>query len=390
MTPGLLLLSTAVLAQAPQGQDPSLLKFGPVTIQPSFAIQNISEDPNVFNSATNPQSDFTMTISPKVGVTLNVRKSKTTFTQTVDYVYFKTFASERGTNYSYALGEQVELGILQPFASVSTASSKSRINNEVDTRARHDNTQFAVGTGVNVFTRTHVSFKARRSDTTFDPNETFRGENLAQAFNGFTRGFDTSVGVSLTPLTSLDVVFTDEQQRFDLSPDRNANSFAVMPTFSFSPLGLLNGTAAFGYRHFTPKDPSVPEFRGFVAQVTAAVTVYDKHRLSTSVVRDVTYSYDQVAVYYLQNSIGGTWGYQIGRGFDSQLGATRNVMHYHQTTTSGPADDIYTSYDVAFGYRIFPRLRASINGTFSKRHSEISADRAYDSNRVYGTVTWGG
>jgi len=65
-------------------------------------------------------------------------------------------------------------------------------------------------------------------------------------------------------------------------------------------------------------------------------------------------------------------------------------MHYHQTATTGPADDIYTSYDLAFGYRIFPRLRASINGTFSNRHSQISADRAYDSNRVYGTVTWGG
>src|SRR5690349_1556136 len=102
MTVCLWVLSAAVLAQN-QTQDPSILKFGPVTVQPSLAIQNIGEDPNVFNSSTNPQTDFTMTISPKINVVFTARKSKTTFTQTTDYVYFKNYASERGANASYAL-----------------------------------------------------------------------------------------------------------------------------------------------------------------------------------------------------------------------------------------------------------------------------------------------
>lgn len=387
MTPGVLLLTVACLAQ---DQDPGLVRIGPVTFQPALLLQNIGRDPNVFNSSTNPQSDFTMTISPRMNVVLHVRRSKTTFIQTTDYVYFKRFASERGINESYAVREDVDLGILQPFASVATATTKNRINNEVDQRARHDTTEYAVGTGVSVFTRTHVSFKARRSNTSFDAAETFRGESLARAFDGYIRGFDTSAGVALTPLTSLDVVFTSEQQRFHRAPERNSSTFRVMPTFSFSPLGLLNGTAAFGYRRFTPKDPTVPGYHGFAAQVTAGITVKDRHRLSTTILRDLTYSYDQTAVYYIQNSFGGTWAYQIGRGFDSQLGATRNLMHYHRTTSTGPADDTYTSYDFALGYRIRSRLRAAVNGTFSKRRSQVSADRSYNSNRVYGTVTWGG
>ena len=92
MTPGMLLLTAAALAQE---QDPSLLKFGPLSIQPSIVFQNIGQDPNVFNSATDPQSDFTMTISPKVNVIFHVRKSKTTFTQTTDYV-FSVGAEELG------------------------------------------------------------------------------------------------------------------------------------------------------------------------------------------------------------------------------------------------------------------------------------------------------
>jgi len=390
MTPGLLLLTVASLAQQQQqDQDSSMLKFGPVSIQPALVIQNIGRDPNVFNSATNPQSDFTMTFSPKFDVMFRVRRSKTTFTQTTDFVYFKKFTSERGVNASYAIREDVDLGIFQPFASASTATSKNRINNEVDARARYDTNEYQAGTDVRLFTRTRLSFKGRRKETTFDSAETFRGESLARAFNGTLTGVDASAGVSLTPLTSFDFVVTREEHRFDLEPERNADSTRVMPTFSFSPLGLLNGTAAFGYRKFTPRDRSVPAFSGFVAQVTAGVTVYERHRLSTSIVRDPTYSYDSVAVYYIQNSISGTWSYAIGRGFDVQFGATRNRMHYHQTATTGPADDVYTSYDPAFGYRIRPLLRVAVNGTFIQRHSGISADRAYDSNRIYGTVTWG-
>ncbi|HEX6464125.1 MAG TPA: hypothetical protein VFZ98_06725, partial [Vicinamibacterales bacterium] len=227
MTPGALLLVAAFVAQ---DQDTSLVKVGPVGIQPSLLLQNIGRDPNVFNSATDAQSDFTMTFTPKVDVTLHVRRVKTTFNQTVDYVYFKKFASERGVNQLYALRADFDLGILQPFASASTASSRNRINNEVDQRARHHTTEYYVGTGINVFTRTHVSIKARQQDTTFDSSEFFRGESLAQAFNGVLRGLDTSVGVALTPLTSLDVVFSNEQQRFDLSRERNSDTFRVMPT----------------------------------------------------------------------------------------------------------------------------------------------------------------
>ena len=387
MTPGLLLLTVAVVAQ---NQDNSMIKFGPFSFQPSLVVQNIGRDPNVFNSATNPQSDFTMTVTPKMNVIFQVRDAKTTFTETTDYVYFQRFASERGVNESYAVREDLPLGILQPFASFSTASSKSRINNEVDVRARHTNTAYDAGTGITVFTRTHVSVRAYRAEATFDPGASFRGENLAQAFDSVTRGLDTSIGVSLTPLTSFAVVVTDEQQRFDLTPQRNSDTFRVMPTLTFSPLGLLNGNAAFGWRRFTPKDPTVPAFRGFVAQVGAGITVLDRHRLSVSYVRDLTYSYDLTSVYFIQNSVGGGWSYAIGRGFDMQLGATRNLMHYHQTSAGVAADDTYTSYDASFGYRITPRLRASVNGSFQSRSSGLAADRDYNSNRVFGTVTWGG
>ncbi len=389
MTAGMLLLSVACLAQA-QDQDNSLLKFGPVSMQPSLVINNIGQDPNVFNSETNQQSDFTMTVSPKIDVIFRVRKLKTTFTQNTDFVYFKTYASERSVNPSYAVRADYDLGILSPFASATTSSGKSRINNEVDLRAQHDSTEYAVGTGVKVFTRTTLSFKARQNSTNFDDNEEFRGESLARAFDGVIRGLDTSVGVGLTPLTSFSVVFTNEQQRFDLAPERNSDTFRVMPTFSFSPLGLLNGTAAFGYRKFTPKDPTVPVYSGFVSQVSAGITVYDRHRLTVTYTRDLTYSYDETSVYYIQNSVGGSWAYQIGKGFDVQLGALRNLMHYHETATTGPADDVYTSYDGSFGYRVRARLRASVNASFQQRHSGISPDRGYDNNRIYGTVTWGG
>src|SRR5262249_41353090 len=161
----------------------------------------------------------------------------------------------------------------------------------------------------------------------------FRGESLARAFNATNQAIDTSVAIALTPLTTASVIFTNERLRFDRAPERDSNIFRVMPTLTFSPLGVLNGSASFGYRKFTALDPVTPAFEGVVAQVGAGVTLWEHHRFETTVLRDLTYSYDRAATYYIQNSLSGSWNYAFGGRFDTQLGAGRNRMHYHQTSS---------------------------------------------------------
>jgi len=390
-----LLASTAARAQTPTATQtpprdtPGVLHIGPLSIQPALVVRDIGPDNNVFNEPVNPKKDFTMTIAPRADFTLQVRRMKTIFSQTADYVYYQKYSSERGTNHSSALRVEFDLGVLQPFASAGQSSSKSRVNNEVDLRARHDTDNYSAGLGIKVFTRTTTSIRVRQDDTTFDPDAIFRGESLARAFDGRNRGVDGSVGVALTPLTSLSLVVSREEQTFDQAPERDSHTFRIMPTFNFSPLGLLNGTAAFGYRKFTPRDPLTPPFAGFVTQVGAGITLYEHHRIETTALRDVSYSYDEAATYYIQNSIAVTWTFDFAGHYDTQLNATRNLMDYHQNTSFSGGNDVFTSYAAGFGYRPRPRLRFSINGNFAQRHSEVSAVRVYDNHRIYATVAWG-
>jgi Putative beta-barrel porin 2 len=374
----------------PTQDTPGVLRIGPVTIQPALLIRDIGPDNNVFNEPVNPKKDFTMTFSPRADFTLQVRRVKSIFSQTADYVYFQKYASERGFNQSSALRVEFDLGILQPFASAGQSSSKSRFNNEVDLRARHDTNNFSTGLGVKIFTRTTASVRVRQDDATWDPDAIFRGESLARAFDSRTRGVDGSVGVALTPLTSLSLVLAKERQTFDHAPERDSDTFRIMPTFNFSPLGLVNGTAAFGYRKFTPRDPQTPPFAGFVTQVGAGFTLYDHHRIETTALRDVSYSYDEAATYYIQNSIGVTWTFDFAAHFDTQLNATRNLMDYHQAADFDGGHDVFTSYAAGFGYHPRPRLRLSLNGNFAQRRSELAAARGYDNHRIYASVTWGG
>ena len=55
-----------------------------------------------------------------------------------------------------------------------------------------------------------------------------------------------------------------------------------MPSVTFSPLAILNGTASVGYRRFTTGPPAqVPDYRGFVSNVTLSTTVSASGSTST-------------------------------------------------------------------------------------------------------------
>src|SRR5262249_24759253 len=156
---------------------------------------------------------------------------------------------------------------------VGSNNTKARYNNEVDARARHTQRDYTAGFTVKLFTRTSAGLTLKESTLDFEDGTTFRGESLPRAFDGRTRGYDASVGVSLTPFPSFSVVYTDELNRFDQAPERNADSWKIMPTISFSPQGLINGTASFGYRKFNALQPGVPDFTGFITHVSVTMTI---------------------------------------------------------------------------------------------------------------------
>lgn len=385
----LLVPASAVRAQTTP-DSPTVFKAGALSLKPMFAIKNIGRDNNVFNEADNPKSDFTMTLAPSAEFGFQPGRLKFTLIAGTEYMYFKQYESERGTNTSASVRLDVDFGVLRPYATFAGVNSKERYNTEIDARARHRDQNYGAGIGLKLFTRTTASAGFKHLRSAFDENETFRGENLAESLDSQTDIIEGLVGFELTPLTAFEVNVSHEEQRFDHAVERDANSIRVLPTLRFSPMGLLSGSVAIGYRRFTALDPRTPNFSGMIGSATTGVTLYERHRLDVTFNRDLTYSYDRVTPYYIATggSVGWTW--LIVQRFDVKASVSRNQMRYHgQAVPTAATDDTYFAYSAGAGYRPGRNLRLGIAGDWFRRESQTSADRTYENNRVYGTFTWG-
>jgi hypothetical protein len=389
----LLLTGTSAAAQDTPPRDPvddAGVRFGPVGLTPVIAFRDIGRDNNVFNESTDPKTDFTATISPKLDVIATPGPLLFTFTTTTDYIYYQKYKSEGGTNVGASVRAEFALGPVRPFLSAGSGNTKERLNKEIDTRARHQDRNYETGVRVQVFEGLFASAAFRQKTTTFEEGETFRGESLPDALNERMQAIEGSVGVALTPLTSLSVVVTTQRDRFDLSPERDSDTLRVMPTVTFSPLAMLNGSAALGYRRFTTVQHVVPDYSGFVATLGLGATVAEKHRFETSFSRDVQYSYEETDVYYIETSVQGTWTWQVAGPIDLRVNGSRTRMHYPSPAlTASTDDDAYYTYGAAVLWRLRPTLRVGLNADWWARESERDDDRAFDNRKIYASVTWG-
>ena len=150
------LAPTVAHAQSPSDDplDAAMIRVGPVGINPSVALRNMGVDDNVFNDPEHPKSDFTFTVTPKAEVLFRPRRLHVAYTTSTDYVYYRDYASERGTNQSSQIRAEFDLGRLQPYAAAGGASTRERYNQEVDARARHHDRTYAAGAAWRLASRT--------------------------------------------------------------------------------------------------------------------------------------------------------------------------------------------------------------------------------------------
>lgn len=396
---GLLTLAIAAVtpalarAQTP-ADDPletAMIRVGPVGINPSVVLRNMGVDDNVFNDPENPKSDFTFTVTPKAEVLFRPRRLHVVYTTTTDYVYYREYATERGTNQSSQVRAEFDLGRLQPYAAAGGSNTRERYNQEVDARARHHDRTYTAGTALRLASRTTVSAAARRTTVDFDEGSAFRGEDLARAFNSTINAIEGTFGLQLTPLTGVSLVVTREQQRFELDADRDSDTTRITPTVTFSPGALFNGSAAVGYRRFNGKSPSLPDFSGLVAVVNLSATILGRNRVDTTFSRDVRYSYEQDVPYYLATGGSATLTTLIGGPFDVKVTGMRQGLDYRQSEapdTRG-STDTYTSYGGGLGYRLRQRMRLGVDAEWTHRSSDRTTGRAFHNRRIFASLSWG-
>jgi hypothetical protein len=374
--------------ESPEQLPPGAIVYGPLTLAPSLVIKDMGIDDNVFNEAADPKSDFTFTLIPKANVAFRVRRLRLAYATSVDYVYYDRYDSEGGTNVASEVRADLDLGRLRPYASFTGTNTRSRLNSEVDARARHHDKTYTAGITLHVASRTNLLLNARHGTIQYEQDSIFRGIPLQESFDGRLDRIEGGFGIELTPITTYSVIVQREQQRFDLSPSRNSNSWRVSPTLTFSPSGLLTGNASFGYRHFDAVDPTLPDYSGFVASATVGATIYSRHQLQGTYLRDVQYSYDPSTPYYVGNGGSLTWTTVVVGPWDVRGTVGQTLMHY-RGDISDPGTDTSTIYGGGIGYRFTEHARLGVNAEWADRNSNRSPDREYRNRRIFASLTWG-
>ena len=378
------------LSPPPETEDRPMLQVGPVEVRPRVLLTNFGVDNNVFNEHDNPKQDFTFTLSPDVELAVKPGRLRLALTGGSDFVYYEKYTSERSVNRHVLGNVEADLGNIRPFLTLSANHTSARANGEIDVRGRHHPRSLAAGSTVRTTSKTSVGFTYRRAIEQFDEGTIFRGQDVSQTLNNTTSIYEGAFYVDLTALTTFALVVSEEQMRFDSETVRDSNTFRIAPTFSFSPSGVLNGTASVGYRRLKGREASLEDYNGLVAVGTLGAAIADRYKIDTIFTHDVRYSYEEALPYYVLSGGRVSLTTILAGGFDVRFKAGRELMNYRALAgNADPGKDAVVIYGPGFGYQVTPRALLVVEAEFTDRNSTRDASREYDNHRIFATLTWG-
>lgn len=354
---------------------------------------NSGIDTNVFNSSAEPTSDFTWTLTPRTEAAFRLGRARVTGRGSADFVYFQQSSTERSINLDGSVKLTAPFNRVRPFVSSSFVKTRQRPSFEIDARSLRHERSLSAGTAVRVSGKTDFEVAATTTDTAFDPSAVFVDTYLREVFNRTTRTLSLSARHALTPLTTVTMTVDSMGEQFALSPVRNSRSIRVAPGFEFASTALISGKASVGYRSFDAKDASVPDFKGAVASVELAYTLAGTARFLVQANRDVQYSYEATAPYYVLSSLGGGIIERITDSMGITARGARYRFSYRSIAPdvldgSSRPDDTMTLESGGVLYKIGRDLRISVNVDHYSRVSPLLL-RKFSSIRGGTSIVYG-
>lgn len=367
-------------------------RFGQLGLNPTLSVTNFGFDDNIFNDSTDPKSDFTMTVTPRLQARMRSGKFLLSGAVSTGLVYYQKFDDERSIDYATDGRVDVDLGWLQPYALASYLDTRERLNAELDVRAPRTQTTVAVGTRVALSAKTGLVFDVRRSGLDFAEGTTFEGVPLANELNSTTNIVEGGLEIFLTPLTTLSVTASRQTDRFDDSPERDSDTFRILPSIKMEAPALIQGSLAVGYRRFSAIDPETPDYSGLILQGSLSHTFGEWTKVDLALSRDVQYSFEPTEPYYLTTGFRVVLTQQLQEALDVRGTIGRDRLDYREESTTSAANETRTDRATVVGggvgYRLQPNLRVGVDVEFAKRASD-RIDRRYDRTRVFASMTYG-
>lgn len=376
----------------------SRIHVGPFYITPTVRLKDLGVDTNVFNQVDDPKKDFTFTLTPQAKVWVPfARRALLTTTVATDVVYYAKYGTERSVNPQFTTRGEVYLHRITLFAENAYLNTRQRPNYEIDLRSRHLENDATVGGEVKLTPKFSVEAAAVRGITRYEADAFVDGTRLRETLNRDTTGFRTVARHRATPLTTVALKYDRMHDRFPFSPSRDSDSYRLMPGMEFKSRALINGSAYVGYRRFTPRSASaLPEFSGLVSQLGLSYTLLGSTTFGVSYMRDLTYSYEALQPFFVNNSAGMSMRRAIGGRFDLLASVDRHTYNYQDLLVQAPGFDgtperIDTTWNYAgsVGYRVGRDGRVGIGVSYYDRQSTTRNFHAYNGLRIGSVFTFG-
>jgi hypothetical protein len=369
------------------------IRLGPLGLSPTVTVTNFGVDSNLFNDSADPKSDVTITTTPRLLARLRASRMLLTGSVASGLVYYQEFDDQRSIDYATDGRVDVDLGWFRPYASAALLDTRERLNVELDARAPRTQTRLAAGGRAVLSDKIGFVFDARRSSTDFAEGSTFEGVPLSRMLNSTTDVVGGGLEVYATPLTTISLTASRQQDRFDESPNRDANSLKILPGIRMEAPAIVQGSLAIGYRQFEPLSADIPEYSGVIAEGSLTHTLGERTRIDFGVLRDVEYSFEVTEPYYLTTGVRLTLTQFVGETVEVRLTGRRDRLEYRTEGTAVPdtmADrtDRVDAVGGGVGYRLRPNLRIGFDVEVARRLSD-RPERRYERTRLFASLSYG-
>jgi hypothetical protein len=362
---------------------------------PGIVVSNVGVDSNVFNAADDPKGDNTAAVGPVVNLWMNLGPARLVGKSSGQYLYFRTYNTQRAWNTDHRLRLDLPLARLRPFVFGSYVNAQERPGYEIDQRVRLATKTVTIGTDVKVSGKTTFVFSGTRTITAFDQHETFFGAALAQSLNRTSDTERLQLRYALTPLTTLVVNNDAIQDRFEFEPARDSDSVRIMPGFEFKPLALISGSVLVGFRHFNARDNNaLPDYNGVAATADAKYT-FGRTQVQTTIARDLAFSFETQNAYYAVTDVMIAVTQRITRTWEGVGQVGWQSLDYRQRPLQpGPAaltiapSENGRKYRLGIGYRLGESVRLGFDLNYLMRRSAASL-RQYEGLRAGASVSYG-
>ncbi|HET7056772.1 MAG TPA: outer membrane beta-barrel protein, partial [Thermomicrobiales bacterium] len=356
------------------------MQWGPLSLAPEIRITDLGYDSNVFaqNDSRNPAGDFTMTATPAAEAWLRLPRAQVSGRTEFDYIYYQQASSLRSWDSDSAARVDVFLARVTPYAWATLANLRHRQGVEIDAPIRRIEENAVAGAAVRLSGKTSIDIRATRSRSSFEDQATYFDITLAQALNRKATGEGASVKYSVTPFTTVSLDVDRERERFDFSPERDANTLFIGPAIEMKPFAVISGRARLGLRKRTFLDAATPPYRTVAALVDLRYTLQERTGFSVEFQRDLRYSYRVVQQEYVLTGFRVGVMHRLADPWDVRASVGRDRLEYGGgalgSVTVRPEVETVLRYRAEVGYRV-GRTRVGVHVDYRNRDAELSPRR---------------